>query len=104
MTGRGQQLFLTVHINGITLRAMVDSGATGNFMDHTTAIRHGFKLVRKERPYHLFALDGDAIGSKNGQVTIQTDKLDMKTLRGHTEDIKFDVTNLGTHKLVLGML
>ncbi len=82
---------------------MVDSGATGNFMDHTTAIRHGFKLVRKERPYHLFALDGDAIGSKNGQVTIQTDKLDMKTLRGHTEDIEFDVTNLGTHKLVLGM-
>lgn len=28
----------------------------------------------------------------------------MKTLRGHIEDIEFDVTNLGTHKLILGML
>jgi len=83
---------------------MVDFRATGNFMDHMIAIRHEFKLVRKKRSYYLFVLDGNAIKSKNRQVIIQTNKLNMKTLRGHTEDIKFDVTNLGTHKLVLGML
>jgi len=65
MTGRGQQLFLTVHINGITLKAMVDSGAMGNFMDYTIAICHRFKLVRKERLYYLFALNGDIIRLKN---------------------------------------
>ncbi|MAD87677.1 MAG: hypothetical protein CL912_32355 [Deltaproteobacteria bacterium] len=83
---------------------MVNSKATGNFMNHTTVIRHGFKLIRKKRSYYLFALDENVIRSKNEQVTIQTDKLDMKTLRGYTEDIKFDVTNFETHKLVLGML
>ena len=45
---------------------MVNSGATGNFMDHMIAIRHKFKLVRKKRLYHLFALDKDVIGLKNG--------------------------------------
>lgn len=82
---------------------MVDSGATGNFMDHTTAMNNGFRLVKKELPYHLFAIDGDTIGHKDGSVTLQTDWLNMKTLRGHTEDIEFDVTNLGAHKLVLGV-
>ena len=103
MIGKGQQLFLIVHINKITLKAIVNFEATGNFMDYTIAIRHGFKQVRKERPYYLFALDGNAIKLKNKQVIIQTDKLNMKTLRGYTKDIEFDVTNFGTHKLVLGM-
>jgi len=37
-------------------------------------------------------------------VIIQIDKLDIKTLQEHTKNIKFDITNLGTHKLVLDML
>ena len=39
-------------------------------MNHMIAIRYGFKLVRKKRLYYLFVLDEDAIGTKNGQVTI----------------------------------
>jgi len=83
---------------------MVNFKATGNFMNHTIVICHGFKLIRKKRLYHLFALDEDVIRSKNEQVTIQIDKLDMKTLRGYIEDIKFDVTNFEIYKLVLDML
>ena len=49
---------------------MVDFKATDNFIDHTITIRHKFKLIRKEHPYHLFALNEDAIGSKNEQVII----------------------------------
>ena len=65
MIRRGQQLFLTVHINGITFKAIINFEATGNFMNHMTAICHEFKLIKKECLYHLFALDGDAIGLKN---------------------------------------
>ena len=34
------------------------------------AICYKFKLIKKERLYHLFALDKDAIGIKNKQITI----------------------------------
>ena len=37
-------------------------------------------------------------------MTIQTDKLDMKTLQEYIKNIKFNVTNLETHKLILNML
>jgi hypothetical protein len=30
--GRGRQLFLTVQLNGRTLRVLINSGATGNFI------------------------------------------------------------------------
>lgn len=82
---------------------MIDSGATGNFMDHDAVLDNGFKLVKKVQPYRLFVIDGSSIGSNKGTVTLQTDRMTMKTLRGHTEDIEFDVTSLGSHKLVLGM-
>ena len=49
---------------------MIDFEATGNFINHTTAICYKFKLVKKKRLYYLFALDKNAIGIKNGQVTI----------------------------------
>lgn len=82
---------------------MVDFGATGNFINHQTTLNNRFRLIKKKRLYHLFVLDGNAIGSLNRQVTFQIDKLIMKTLQKHIEDIKFDITNLGTHKLVLNM-
>ena len=48
------------------LKVMIDFEVMGNFMDYMIVICYEFKLVRKERLYHLFALDGDAIGLKNG--------------------------------------
>ena len=44
---------------------MVNFKATDNFMNHIITIRHEFKLIRKKCSYHLFALDKDAIKSKN---------------------------------------
>ena len=35
---------------GITVKALLDSGATGMFMDKRMAARHGFKLQKLERP------------------------------------------------------
>ena len=49
---------------------MINSKAMGNFMNHTIAIRHKFKLVKKKRLYHLFALDKNIIKSKNKQMII----------------------------------
>ena len=35
---------------GVVIKVLLDSGATGMFMDRQTAARHGFKLQKLERP------------------------------------------------------
>ena len=82
---------------------MIDSGATGNFIDTRVAADNGFKALVKREPYQLFLVDGDKIGSNNGKVTHETDRLSMTMLRGHTEDIQFDIVAMGAHTVILGM-
>ena len=82
---------------------MVDSGATGNFLDIKEAEKHGIKGVKKEQPYQLLVVDGEAIGSNKGMVTHETNRLTMKMLKGHTEEIQFDLVAMGNHVVILGM-
>jgi hypothetical protein len=82
---------------------MVDLGATGNFIDTQTAAENGFRTLVRRTPYQLLLVDGDAIGSNKGMVTHQTEPLTMKILRGHTEEIQFDLVTMGTHAVILGM-
>jgi len=39
---------LDIH-EGVTVKALLDNGATGMFMDKKMAARHGFKLQKLER-------------------------------------------------------
>ena len=43
---------------GITIKALLDSGATGMFMDRRMAKRHGFKMRKLERPLKVKNVDG----------------------------------------------
>ena len=45
---------------GVMIKALLDSGATGMFMDKRTAARHGFKLQKLERP--LAVKNVDSVG------------------------------------------
>jgi hypothetical protein len=103
MAGKGQHLFILIHLRGRTLRAMVDSGVTGNFIDSKVASENGFRLFRKKEPYRLTVVDGEAIGSNKGMVTHETDELEIRTTRGYTKDITFDVVTIGYHAVILGM-
>ena len=42
---------------GITVKALLDSGITGMFMDKRMAARHGFKLQKLERPIMVRNVD-----------------------------------------------
>ena len=42
----------------VTIKALLDSGATGMFMDKRMAARHGFKLQKLERPIVVRNMDG----------------------------------------------
>jgi RNase H-like domain found in reverse transcriptase/Reverse transcriptase (RNA-dependent DNA polymerase)/Integrase zinc binding domain/Chromo (CHRromatin Organisation MOdifier) domain/Retrotransposon gag protein len=100
--GSRQQLRCDVIINGEKLPAMIDSGATGNFMCTETAKWDGVWTQKKRKPYRLGLIDGSHTSSEAGWVTMETQSLQM-TLGDHEEWIKFDVTYLGTHEVVLGM-
>jgi len=60
-------------------------------------------LQTKKEPYPLFVVDGEVISSNNGMVTQETVLLTMVTLRGHTEQIQFDIINIENHAMILSM-
>jgi len=43
---------------GVMIKALLDSSATGMFMDRQMAARHGFKLQKLERPIAVRNVDG----------------------------------------------
>jgi len=48
-------------------------------------------------------VDGEAISSNNGMVMQEMVPLMMVTLRGHIEQIQFDVINIENHAMILSM-
>ena len=83
----GMQLYVVVKIQKRHLRAMIDSGATGNFMTKKVADTQGFKTKLKAHPYPLMVVDGEPISTNEGMVTYETVPLEMVMLRGHRETI-----------------
>jgi hypothetical protein len=82
---------------------MIDSGATGNFIDTKVVSENGFKAFKKEKPYILSIVNEEQIGSNKGIVTYETDLLSIKTLKGYTEEIQFDLVTMGIHAVSLGI-
>ena len=54
---------------GVTVKALLDSGATGIFMDKRMAARHGFKLQKLEKPIVVRNIDGT---NNSGGVLLQS--------------------------------
>ena len=52
---------------GIIIKALLDSGTTGMFMDRQIAARHGFKLQKLERPIAVRNVDG--MNNSGGAIT-----------------------------------
>ena len=46
---------------GITVKALLDSGATGMFVDRKFVEKHRFKLEKLERPVRVSNVDGHTI-------------------------------------------
>jgi hypothetical protein len=103
VAGKGHQIFLIVQVRGQTLRAIIDSRVTGNFINTCIVVENGFKTFAKQELYLLFLVDRETIGSNKGIVTYKTDRLTIKILRGYTEDIQFDIVAIGVHSVILGI-
>jgi len=78
---------------------LLDSGATGMFMDRKTVARHGFKLQKLDRPVAVRNVDGtnNSAGAITHQVEVNV------YYKGHVERIKMEICDLGRTEVILGM-
>jgi hypothetical protein len=91
VAGKSRQLYLGIQYDGLTLRAIIDSGATDNFIDTRTARTNRLRLCKKTNPYPLVTVDGDTVRTDQGIVTHKTEVLPMTILKGHTKGVSFDL-------------
>jgi len=84
---------------GIMIKALLDSDATGMFMDRQTAARHRFKLQKLERLIAVRNVDG----TNNSRRAI-THQVECNVFyKGHMKRIRMDVCDLGKTEVILGM-
>ena len=84
---------------GVSVKALLDSGATGLFMSKKCAERGGFKLIKLEKPIIVQNVDGT--GNSGGSITY---KVEVNLyFKGHVERMRMDVCDLEKIKVILGM-
>jgi len=81
------------------IKALLNSSATGMFMDRQTAARHGFKLQKLERPLMVKNVDGTV--NSGGAITHQVECNIF--YKGHVKRMRMDICNLGKTEVILSM-
>ena len=84
---------------GIAVRALLDSGATGLFMNMTFAREKGFKMEKLRNPLLVKNVDGTV--NAGGAIMHQVEC--NMFFKGHVERVRMDVCNLGKMEMILGM-
>jgi len=85
---------------GIMVKALLDSSATGMFMDKKMVAKHGFRLQKLERPVAVRNVDG--IDNSGGAITHQVEV--NVYYKSHVERMRIDVCDLEKTDIILGML
>ena len=83
----------------VIIKALLDSGTMGMFIDRQTAARHRFKLQKLERLLVVRNVDGT--NNSRGAITHQVEC--NVFYKGHVERMRMDVCNLGKTEVILGM-
>jgi len=84
---------------GIMIKALLDSSATGMFMDRQTVARHEFKLQKLDR---LIAIRNvDSTNNSGGAITHQVEC--NVFYKGHVERMRMNVCDLGKTEVILDM-
>ena len=84
---------------GVVVRVLLDSGATGLFMDITFAQEKRFKMEKLKKPLLVRNIDG--MVNTGGAIMHQVEC--NMFFKGHIERARMDVYNLGKTEVILGM-
>ena len=83
----------------ITIRALLDTSATGMFIDKRMAARHGFKLQKLERP--IMVRNVNRTNNSGGAIIYQVEC--NVYYKDHVERMRMDMCSLGKIEVILGM-
>uniref|UniRef100_A0A8C5R8C8 Gypsy retrotransposon integrase-like protein 1 n=1 Tax=Leptobrachium leishanense TaxID=445787 RepID=A0A8C5R8C8_9ANUR len=81
--------------------AMVDSGASGNFLDKAVVDAFCIPITNKPFPLHIQVVDGSSLPS--GPVTTETEPLQVTIGPGHKETLRFDIVTTPLFPIILGL-
>ena len=84
----------------ITVKVLLDSDATGMFIDWRMAAKHRFRLQKLKRP--ITVRNVDRTNNSTGTITHQVE-VNMY-YKGHIERMRMDVCDLGKTEVILGVL
>jgi len=84
---------------GVAVRALLDSGVTGLFMDTTFVREKGFKIEKLKKPLLVRNVDGTV--NAGGAIMHQVEC--NMFFKGHVERARMDVYNLGKTEVILEM-
>jgi len=85
---------------GVSVKALLDSSATGMFADKAFVEKHSFKKEKLERPVRIRNVDG----MSNSRGLVEKEIEVNMYFQGHVERIRMDVCDLGKTEVILGML
>ena len=95
-------LKIRIQLAGVTALAMIDSGATRNFMSRKFATNHRIPGLPKERSYQLTVVDGTPLNQDEGMVKQKTLPLMSQIHRKDLGRITFDLVSI-PHEVILGI-
>jgi len=84
---------------GVTVKALLNSGATGLFMSKRCAQRGGFRLIKLDKPIQVRNVDGTE--NSGGAITHEVEV--NIYFKGHVERVQMDICDLGKTEVILGM-
>ena len=84
---------------GVTVKALLDSGTTEIFMDKKMAARHRFRLQKLKRP--VIVRNIDSTNNSGGAITHQVEV--NIYYKNYVKRMKIDVCDLGRTDVILGI-
>ena len=93
---------IKIRVNGRLAKAMINSGATGNFMSESFARRNKVPVQGKRDPYQLTVVDRTPLSKDKGQVTKETKSLRLSVHGTTIRTEEFDLVRI-LHKVILGL-
>uniref|UniRef100_A0A8C5W9J4 CCHC-type domain-containing protein n=1 Tax=Leptobrachium leishanense TaxID=445787 RepID=A0A8C5W9J4_9ANUR len=94
-------IFLQLNEQCLPLTAMIDSGASGNFMDLSLATSLYVPIINKKHPVHVKLIDGSSL--KSGLVTLETIPIRLYICHDHLKTISFDLVSSPVFRIILGL-
>ena len=89
-------------INGRRTEAMVDSGASGNFIAAHFVKQHDMPTRQHPQPYQLHLVDGKPMSKNKGWVKEQTRSLPI-VIGKHHEELCLDIVAIPRYDVILGI-